>query len=275
MGTPAPSARKNFAIARAIMEAARPGTRTFADGSGGMVTKVAKPWAEPAHSNRECGCTNLGASPCSKGPAGPGGCQQGARHMGSLSASQFVDLMVGGLAIGCVYSLVAARLRHDHARDQHHPICPGRGDDAGGHVRLTSLWLLPVLPLLLVAVGMASSGLIAVAMELAVYRTLRRRLRADHERHHCHGRHVDPVHQCRAHRFGIRAAALFGAVRHHRLRVRRRAHLAPAVLDHGDGRRHHGGVAAVPQAHPHRHRHAGGGAGPGGGAARQGRTSPA
>jgi branched-chain amino acid transport system permease protein len=41
---------------------------------------------------------------------------------------------------------------------------------------LTSLWLLPVLPLLLVVgVGMASSGLIAVAMELAVYRTLRRR----------------------------------------------------------------------------------------------------
>src|SRR5260370_22301095 len=41
---------------------------------------------------------------------------------------------------------------------------------------LTSVWLLPVLPLLaVVAVGMASSGIIAVAMELAVYRTLRRR----------------------------------------------------------------------------------------------------
>jgi branched-subunit amino acid ABC-type transport system permease component len=41
---------------------------------------------------------------------------------------------------------------------------------------LTSLWLFPGLPLLLVlAVGMMSSGLIAVAMELAVYRTLRRR----------------------------------------------------------------------------------------------------
>src|SRR2546429_9812590 len=41
---------------------------------------------------------------------------------------------------------------------------------------LTSLWLLPALPLpWVIAVGMASSGLIAVAMELAVYRTLRRR----------------------------------------------------------------------------------------------------
>ena len=70
MGTPAPSARKNFAIARAIMEAARPGTRTFADGSGGMVTKVAKPWAEPAHSNQECGCTNLRPPPARRGRLG-------------------------------------------------------------------------------------------------------------------------------------------------------------------------------------------------------------
>src|SRR5262245_65995034 len=46
----------------------------------------------------------------------------------------------------------------------------------GAMCGLTSLWLLPVLPLVLVVgVGMASSGLIAVAMELAVYRTLRRR----------------------------------------------------------------------------------------------------
>jgi len=27
--------------------------------------------------------------------------------MGALSVSEFVDLMVGGLAIGCVYSLIA------------------------------------------------------------------------------------------------------------------------------------------------------------------------
>jgi branched-subunit amino acid ABC-type transport system permease component len=46
----------------------------------------------------------------------------------------------------------------------------------GSMCGLTSLWLLPHLPLLLVLmVGMASSGAIAVAMELAVYRTLRRR----------------------------------------------------------------------------------------------------
>jgi len=41
---------------------------------------------------------------------------------------------------------------------------------------LTSLWLVPALPLpLVLAVGMVSSGLIAVVMELTVYRTLRRR----------------------------------------------------------------------------------------------------
>jgi branched-chain amino acid transport system permease protein len=46
----------------------------------------------------------------------------------------------------------------------------------GSMCGLTSLWLIPALPLLLVvAVGMASSGIVAVVMEVAVYRTLRRR----------------------------------------------------------------------------------------------------
>jgi len=41
---------------------------------------------------------------------------------------------------------------------------------------LTSLWLVPKLPLVAVlAIGMLSSGLVAIVMELAVYRTLRRR----------------------------------------------------------------------------------------------------
>src|SRR5262249_49116982 len=85
--------------------------------------------------------------------------------------------------------------------------------------------------------------------------------RADHERDYRHGRHVDPVHQRVAHHLGLGAAALSRALRHGRLCLCRRAHLAPAVLDHGHRARHHGGAAALPQAHPDRHCHAGGRAG--------------
>ncbi len=91
--------------------------------------------------------------------------------------------------------------------------------------------------------------------------------RADHEPHHRHGRHVDPVYQCRTHRMGVRAAALPGTIRHHGLRIRRRARVPAVVLDHGHGRRHHGCAAALPQAHAHRPCHAGHGAGLRGGAA--------
>ena len=82
--------------------------------------------------------------------------------MGALSLPQFIDLVVGGLVIGCVYNIIH--------------FAQGEVMMLGCMCGLTSLWLLPALPLpVVIAVGMVSSGLIAVAMELAVYRTLRRR----------------------------------------------------------------------------------------------------
>ena len=96
--------------------------------------------------------------------------------MGALSVSQFVDLMVGGLAVGCVYSLIALGFAMIMRATTIIHFAQGEVMMLGCMCGLTSVWLLPVLPLLaVVAVGMASSGIIAVAMELAVYRTLRRR----------------------------------------------------------------------------------------------------
>src|SRR5262249_58494689 len=96
--------------------------------------------------------------------------------MGSLSASQFVDLMVGGLAIGCVYSLVALGFAMIMRATSIIHFAQGEVMMLGCMCGLTSLWLFPALPLpLVLAVGMLSAGLIAVGMELAVYRTLRRR----------------------------------------------------------------------------------------------------
>src|SRR5262249_61047326 len=96
--------------------------------------------------------------------------------MGSLSASQFVDLMVGGLAIGCVCSLVALGFAMIMRATSIIHFAQGEVMMLGCMCGLTSLWLFPALPLpLVLAVGMISSGVIAVGMELAVYRTLRRR----------------------------------------------------------------------------------------------------
>src|SRR3954449_12492572 len=93
-----------------------------------------------------------------------------------LSASQLVDIFVGGLAIGCVYSLVALGFAMIMRATSIIHFAQGEVMMLGCMCGLTSLWLLPALPLpLVLAVGMVSSGLIAVGMELAVYRTLRRR----------------------------------------------------------------------------------------------------
>ena len=96
--------------------------------------------------------------------------------MGSFGASQFVDLLVGGIAVGCVYSLVALGFAMIMRATSIIHFAQGELMMLGAMCGLTSLWLLPVLPLILVvAVGMVSSGIIAVMMELFVYRTLRRR----------------------------------------------------------------------------------------------------
>src|SRR5215467_2193566 len=86
--------------------------------------------------------------------------------MGALTVFQFVDLMVGGLAVGCVYSLIALGFAMIMRATNIIHFAQGEVMMLGCMCGLTSLWLLPALPLPVV---------IAVAMELAVYRTLRRR----------------------------------------------------------------------------------------------------
>jgi branched-chain amino acid transport system permease protein len=93
-----------------------------------------------------------------------------------LGYAQLIDLLVGGLAIGCVYSLVALGFAMIMRATNIIHFAQGEVMMLGAMCGLTSLWLVPTLPLVAVlAVGMLSSGAIAVTMELAVYRTLRRR----------------------------------------------------------------------------------------------------
>src|SRR5436190_647507 len=93
-----------------------------------------------------------------------------------LNFAQLIDLAIGGLAIGCVYSLVALGFAMIMRATNIIHFAQGEVMMLGAMCGLTSLWLVPRLPLVAVlAVGMLASGIIAVAMELAVYRTLRRR----------------------------------------------------------------------------------------------------
>src|SRR5215213_4371966 len=96
--------------------------------------------------------------------------------MGQFSAAQLLNLVVGGLAIGCVYSLVALGFAMIMRATSIIHFAQGEVMMLGCMCGLTSLWVVPGLPLpLVLMVGMLSSGALAVAMELAVYRTLRRR----------------------------------------------------------------------------------------------------
>jgi len=96
--------------------------------------------------------------------------------MGTITAAYFFDLLLGGLAIGCVYSLVALGFAMIMRATSIIHFAQGEVMMLGCMCGLTSLMLLPKLPLVLVlAAGMVSSAALAVAMELLVYRTLRRR----------------------------------------------------------------------------------------------------
>lgn len=96
--------------------------------------------------------------------------------MAQFTTAQLIDLLVGGLAIGCVYSLVALGFAMIMRATSIIHFAQGEVMMLGCMCGLTGLWLLPFLPVYLVVVfGMLSSGLIAVGMEVAVYRTLRRR----------------------------------------------------------------------------------------------------
>src|SRR5215468_10635996 len=144
----------------------------------GMARCIADPAVSSGltHSHPTVGYTSLAVRAVSRRLVKPRSLHARGGAMGALSVSQFVDLMVGGLAVGCVYSLIALGFAMIMRATNIIHFAQGEVLMLGCMCGLTSVWLLPVLPLLLVvAVGMASSGIIAVAMELAVYRTLRRR----------------------------------------------------------------------------------------------------
>jgi len=86
------------------------------------------------------------------------------------------DLFAAGLAIGCVYSLVALGFAMIIRATGIIHFAQGELLMLGSMSALSTLWLMPRLPAVLVLVcGMIASGVLAVAMEFLVYRPLRLR----------------------------------------------------------------------------------------------------
>jgi branched-subunit amino acid ABC-type transport system permease component len=86
------------------------------------------------------------------------------------------DLFAAGLAIGCVYSLVALGFAMIIRATGIIHFAQGELLMFGSMSALSTLWLMPRLPAVLVlACGMIASGVLAVAMEFLVYRPLRLR----------------------------------------------------------------------------------------------------
>ncbi len=102
--------------------------------------------------------------------------ERGGSNLGSLNASYFADLLAGGLAIGCVYSLVALGFAMIIRATGIMHFAQGELLMLGSMSALSALWLLPKLPPVVVLLcGMVASGLLAVGMEFLVYRPLRLR----------------------------------------------------------------------------------------------------
>lgn len=86
------------------------------------------------------------------------------------------EILVGGVAVGCVYSLLALGFSMIMRATGIIHFAQGEVMMIGSMSGLTALWLAPVLPLpAVLLVGMAAGGGAALAMELLAYRTLRRR----------------------------------------------------------------------------------------------------
>lgn len=90
-----------------------------------------------------------------------------------MTSSQFIELFVGGLAIGCIYSLIGLGFTMIIRATGILHFAQGEVVMLGAMFGLTAYFVLPLPFIAMMVVGMALGGLAAVAIELGVYRTLR------------------------------------------------------------------------------------------------------
>ena len=90
-----------------------------------------------------------------------------------MSGSQFIELAVGGLALGCIYSLIALGFTLIIRATGVLHFAQGEVVMLGAMFGLTAFRIVPLPFIALLVVGMLLGGLAAIAIELGIYRTLR------------------------------------------------------------------------------------------------------
>jgi len=90
-----------------------------------------------------------------------------------MSGSQFIELAVGGLALGCIYSLIALGFTIIIRATGVLHFAQGEVVMLGAMFGLTAFRIVPLPFIALLVVGMLLGGLAAIAIELGIYRTLR------------------------------------------------------------------------------------------------------
>ncbi|MFN0300986.1 MAG: branched-chain amino acid ABC transporter permease [Burkholderiales bacterium] len=92
-----------------------------------------------------------------------------------MSAAQLVELFVGGLAIGCIYSLIALGMTMIIRATGIVHFAQGEVVMVGSVLGLSALLALHLPFVAVLVIGMVIAGIAAVAIELGIYRTLRMR----------------------------------------------------------------------------------------------------
>src|SRR3984957_14107194 len=94
---------------------------------------------------------------------------------GAMTVDQFVQTLLGGLSIGCIYSLIALGISMIiRATDILH-FAQGEMMMIGSMTGLSAFALHNVPFLVVLAFGMIGGGVVSTLIEIAAYRTLRAR----------------------------------------------------------------------------------------------------
>jgi branched-chain amino acid transport system permease protein len=91
----------------------------------------------------------------------------------TMSTDQMIQGVIGGLAIGCIYSLIALGITMIIRATEILHFAQGEIMMIGSMAGLSAVWMVNLPFVAVLAIGMVGGGLAAVMIELSIYRTLR------------------------------------------------------------------------------------------------------
>src|SRR6185437_11719163 len=91
----------------------------------------------------------------------------------AMSSEQLIQGIIGGLAIGCIYSLIALGITIIIRATEILHFAQGELLMIGAMAGLSAIWMVELPFVFVLLVGMVGGGIAAVVIELSVYLTLR------------------------------------------------------------------------------------------------------